>query len=201
MTPAYKLFYASPLPVNFDVSTINCLGSWRVERCWLQFPPLSCYMTGVLEIFLQRSTIALLSIGSLMSLTVYIYPHQGIASFHPTSKDSLCGVQGRENGSMHLSHIYCKIKQWIHGDDKSHKLIKIMRICERWMVEMQWNTPFINLSLLYLDIMRTWLYIFFFSFFHGHWCVLFFFFFSSFWVMLLEHAIFFLIAHASFEKY
>jgi len=33
-----------------------------------------------------------------------------------------------------------------------------------------------NLSLLYLDIMRTWLYIFFFSFFHGHWCVLFSFF-------------------------
>ena len=70
-----------------------------------------------------------------MSLIVYIYPHQGIASFHPTSKDSLCGAQGRENGSMHLCHIYRKIKQWIHGDDKSHKLIKIVHICGRWMVD------------------------------------------------------------------
>ena len=70
-----------------------------------------------------------------MSLTVYIYPHQGIASFHPTSKDSLCGAHGRRNGSMHLCHIYCKIKQRIHGDDKSHKLIKIVHICGRWMVD------------------------------------------------------------------
>ena len=31
-----------------------------------------------------------------MSLNVYIYPHQGIASFHPISKDGLCGAQGRE---------------------------------------------------------------------------------------------------------
>ena len=31
-----------------------------------------------------------------MSLSVYIYPHQGIASFHPTSKDGLCGAQGKE---------------------------------------------------------------------------------------------------------
>ena len=37
-----------------------CLGSWRVERCWLRSPPLSCHMTGVLKIFLQRPTIALL---------------------------------------------------------------------------------------------------------------------------------------------
>ena len=36
---------------------------WEVEereRCWLQSPPLSCHMSGVLEIFLQRPTIALL---------------------------------------------------------------------------------------------------------------------------------------------
>ena len=60
MTPAYILFYASPSPVNFDVSTTNCLGSWRVERCWLQSPPLSCYMTGSFECILQIPTIALL---------------------------------------------------------------------------------------------------------------------------------------------
>ena len=60
MVHAYRLFWASPLPVNFDVSTINCLWNWREEWYWLQSPPLSCYMTGVLEIFLQRPTIALL---------------------------------------------------------------------------------------------------------------------------------------------
>ena len=74
-----------------------------------------------------------------MSLIVYIYPHQGIACFHPTSKDGLCGAHGRRNGSMHLCHIYYKIKQRIHGDDKSHKLIKIVHICGRWMVEMEYS--------------------------------------------------------------
>ena len=44
--------------MNCDVSTTG-LGCWRAERYWLQSPPLSCYMTGVLEIFLQRPTIAL----------------------------------------------------------------------------------------------------------------------------------------------
>ena len=53
-----------------------------------------------------------------MSLTVYIYPHQGIACFHPTSKDGLCGAHGREmeaytcvtyvtksnNGSMEMTN-------------------------------------------------------------------------------------------------
>ena len=36
---------------------------------------------------------------------------------------------------MNLCHIYCEIKQRIHGDDKSHKLIKIVHICGRWMVD------------------------------------------------------------------
>ena len=64
-----------------------------------------------------------------------MYPHQGFASFRPTSKDSLCGAQDRENGSMHLCHIYYKVKQRIHGEDKSNKLIKIVHICGRWMVD------------------------------------------------------------------
>ena len=128
-----------------------------------------------------------------MSLIVYIYPHQGIASFHPTSKDSLCGAHGRRNGSMHLCHIYCKIKQQIHGDNKSHKLIKIVHMCRRW----KWNTPFMDLSLLYLDNMMTCLYYyrFFFLDLHvsnyfltlGPSCAPIFF-----WVLLLGHAIFFL---------
>ena len=74
-----------------------------------------------------------------MSLTVYIYPHQGIAYFHPTSKDGLCGAHGRRSGSMHLCHIYCKIKQRIHGDDKSNKLIKIVHKCGGWVVEMKYS--------------------------------------------------------------
>ena len=74
-----------------------------------------------------------------MSLSMYMYPHQGIASSHPTSKDSLCGAHGRRNGSMHLCHIYCKIKQWIHADDKSYKLIKIVHVCGKWMVEMKYS--------------------------------------------------------------
>ena len=83
-----------------------------------------------------------------MSLIVYIYPHQGIASFHPTSKDSLSGVHGREKGIMHLCHMYCKVKQRIHGDDKSNKLIKIVHICGRWMVEMEYSF-YGSLSLLF----------------------------------------------------
>ena len=73
-----------------------------------------------------------------MSLSVHIYPHQGIASFHPTPKDSLCGAHGRRNGSMHLCHRYCKIIQRIHGDDISNKVIKIVHVYERWMVEMEY---------------------------------------------------------------
>ena len=44
-----------------------------------------------------------------------------------------------ESGSMHLCHIYCKIKQWIYGDNKSYKLIKIVYKCRRWMVEMKYS--------------------------------------------------------------
>ena len=46
--------------MNFDVPTMNCLGSWREKWYWLQSPPLSCHMSGVLKIFLQRPNIALL---------------------------------------------------------------------------------------------------------------------------------------------
>ena len=66
----------------------------------------------------------------------------------------------------------------------------------------KWNTPFMNLSLLYLDNMRIWLYYcispFFFLDFHV----------SNFFFFFLGHASwachlfsFFWIAHASFEGY
>ena len=53
-----------------------------------------------------------------------------------------------ESGSMHLCHIYCKIKQWIHGDEKSYRLIKIVHVCRRWMVEMEYSF-YGSLSLLF----------------------------------------------------
>ena len=73
---------------------------------------------------------------------------------------------------MHLCHIFCNIKQRIHGDDKSHKLIKIVHVCGRWMVEMEYSF-YESLSPLfgYHEGMAILLYIsffFFFLFFWGH---------------------------------
>ena len=136
---------------------MNCLGNWRVERYWLQSPPLPCYMTGVLEIFLQRPTVVLLLHRiSHVAHCVYILT-KALPLFTLLLKIAYVELKVG-NGSMHLCHIYCKIKQRIYGDDKSNKLIKIVHIYGRWM--MEWNTPFMNLSLLYLDNMRTWLYIY-----------------------------------------
>ena len=93
---------------------------------------------------------------------------------------------------MHLCHIYCIIKQWIHGDDKSHKLIKIVHICGRWMVDGGNGIKqsfYESLSPLfgYHEDMAIYIFFLFFS-----WTLMcpFFFFFSFFWVMLLGHAIF-----------
>ena len=137
MKPTYKLFYASPLPVNFDVSTMNYLGSLRVERCWLQSPPLSCDWG--FEKILKRSTIALLLHRiSHVAQCVYILT-KALPLFLLFLKDILCGARDRWNGSMHMCYIYCKIIQWIHGDDISYKLIKIVHVCGRWMVEMKYS--------------------------------------------------------------
>ena len=185
------------MPVNFDVSTMNCLGSWRAERYWLQSPPLSCYMTGVLEIFLQRPTIALLLHRiSHVAHCVYILT-KALLLFTLLLKMAYVELMVGENGIMHLCHIYCKIKQRIHGDDKSNKLIKIVHICGRWMMEC--NTPFMNLSLLYLDNMRTWLYIFFHFFMDIDVSIFFFFLGHASWACHIFS--FFWIAHASFEGY
>ena len=62
---------------------------------------------------------------------------------------------------MHLCHIYCKMKQRIHGDDKSHKLIKIVHIYDGgW-----WN----EILLLWISLSFIWTtwghgYIYFFLF-------------------------------------
>jgi hypothetical protein len=38
---------------------------------------------------------------------------------------------------MHLFHFYCKIKDWIHGDDTSYELIKIVQAYGRWMIKIK----------------------------------------------------------------
>ena len=125
--------------MNFDVSTINCLGSWRVEWCWLQFPPLSCYMTGILKIFLQIPTIDLLLHRiSHVAHCVYIIT-KALPLFILFLNIAYVELMVGESGCMHLCHIYCKIKQWILGDNKSYKLIKIVYKCRRWMVEMKYS--------------------------------------------------------------
>ena len=151
-------------------------------------------MNGVLEIFLQRPTIALLLHRiSHVTRCVYILT-KALPLFILLLKIAYVELMVGESGSMHLCHIYCKIKQRIHGDDKSNQLIKIVHICGRWMMEC--NTPFMNLSLLYLDNMRTWLYIFFsFVFFMDIDVSIFF---GS---CFLGMSSLFLIAHASFDRF
>ena len=82
---------------------------------------------------------------------------QGIASFHPASKDSLCGAHGWRNGSLHLFTYIAKSNK---GSTEMTNHTSWSRLCtcveNGWW---KWNTPFMNLSLLYLDNMRTWLYI------------------------------------------
>src|SRR6185437_6889903 len=90
-------------------------------------------MTGVLEIFLQRPTIALLLHRiSHVAHCVYILTK-------PLLLFTICGAHDRGNGSMHLCHIYCKIKQYIDRDYKSNKLIKIVHICGLWMVKIEYS--------------------------------------------------------------
>ena len=125
-----------------------------------------------------------------------MYPHQGIASFHPTSKDGLCGAYGRKNGSIHLCHIYCKIKQWIHGDDKSNMLIKIVHMCGRWMVEMEYSFLWISLPFIWI----TWGHGNMTIFFSWTFCVQSFFLGHASWACHL-FSLFFSIAHASIERY
>jgi hypothetical protein len=38
---------------------------------------------------------------------------------------------------MHLFNIYCKIKDWIHGDNISYKLTKIVHVYGKWMIKIK----------------------------------------------------------------
>jgi hypothetical protein len=141
MIPAYRLFQTSPLSANFDVSTIIV---WVVEECnGIDFSLLTFLLHyWVFERFFEKHNHSFTPPYDLSSHSVCMYHYPGIASFHPTSKDSSCGAHGRRFGSMHC-FTYCKIKEWIHGDDTSYELIKIAQVYEKWMIKIKklllWN--------------------------------------------------------------
>ena len=142
--------------MNFDVSTMNCLGSWRVERCWLQFPPLSCHTSGVLKIFLERPTTALLlhricHVAQCVYILTKALPlftlllkiaYLGFMVGKKESCTCVTCIAKSNNGSMEMTNQtnWSRLCSYVEGG---------------WW---KWNTPFTNLSLLYLDNMRTWLY-------------------------------------------
>ena len=169
--------------MNFDVSTMNCLGSWRAERYWLQSPPLYCYMTGVLEIFLQRPTIALLLHRIYhVAQCVYILT-KALLIFILLLKMAYVGPMV---GEMEACTCVTFIAKSNNGSMEMTNHTSWSRLCT--CVEggwRKWNTPFMNLSLLYLDNMRIWLYYCISPFFLGLSCVQ-----KFFWVMLLGHAFF-----------
>ena len=159
------------------------------------------YVWGFENIFAKTNHSFYFSIGSLMSLTVYIYPHQGIACFHPTSKDGLCGAHGRE---MEACTYVTYIAKSNNGSMEMTNHTSWSRSCT-YVEGGWWNAIlllWISLSFIWITWGHGYIYIFFFSLFFS-WtlmCP----FFSFFWVMLLGHAIFslfFWIAHASFEGY
>ena len=146
-------------------------------------------MSGVLEIFLQRPTIALLLHRiSHVAHCVYILT-KALLLFTLLLKMAYVELTVGKWKHALVSHILqnqtkdpwrWQITQ--AGQDRAHM----------WKVDdgMKWSTPFMNLSLLYLDIMRSWLYYCISLFFSWNlMCPIFFLLF--FWVMLLGHAIFF----------
>ena len=174
-----------------------CLGSWKAEWCWLQSPPLSCYMTGVLEIFLQRPTIALL---------LHRISHVTHCVYILTKAFLLFTLL------LKIAYVELKVGKWKHAL-VSHLLQNQTTDPWRWQITQadqdrahMWKVDggngmkysfYESLSPLfgYHEDMAIYISFSSLSFFCGHWCVQFF------WVMLLGHAILFLIAHASFERY
>ena len=158
---------------------MNCLGNWRAEQCWLQSPPLSCYMTGVLEIFLQRPTIALLLQRISHVAHVYIYISSPMPLFILLLKIAFVELMV---GEMEACTCVTYIAKPNKGSMEMTNQTSWSRSCTYveggwWMVE--WNTPFMNLSLSFIWI--SWghgykdiFFFSFFSFFHGHRCVHFF---------------------------
>ena len=184
--------------MNFDVSTMNCLGSWRVEWCWLQSPPLFCRISGVLN------TIALLLHRiSHVAHCVYILTKALILFILLLKMDYVELMVGKWRHAL-VSHIL----QNQTMDPRRWQIKQVDQDCAHvWKVDggngilLLW----ISLSFIWITWGHGYIIVYISSFFRGTWCVQFFshYFFSFFWVMLLGHAIFlfFLIAHASFEGY
>ena len=76
-----------------------------------------------------------------MSLSVYIYPHQGIASFHPTSRDSLCGAYvGEAETCTSVTYI---AKSNIRSMEMTYNRSRSrLCTCGRWIVEMEFSLFF-----------------------------------------------------------
>ena len=135
---------------------MNCLGSWRAERCWLQSPPLSCYMTRVLEIFLQRLTIALL---------LHRISHVSHCVYILTEALPLFTLL------LRIAYVELMVEEWKHAL-VSHLLQNQTKDPWRWQIKHVdqdcahvWKVDggngillFMNLSPFYLDNMRTWQY-------------------------------------------
>ena len=135
--------------------TINCLGSWRAERYWLQSPPLSCYMTGVLKIFLQGPTIALLlhkishvaqcvcilTKALLLFILVLRIAYVELMVGKMEACTWVTYIAKSNNGSMETTNhtSWSRSCTYVEGG---------------WW---KWNTPR-DLSPFYLDNMRAWLY-------------------------------------------
>ena len=135
---------------------------------------------------------------SLSCRSLCIYPHQGIASFHPTSKDSLCGAHGRWKWKHAIvSHILQNqtMDPWrwqiTQADqDRAH----MWKVDGTWW---KWN----EILLLWISLSFIWItwghgYIFFLSFFS--WTLMCPIFFGS---CFLGMSSLFLIAHASFDRF
>jgi len=152
---------------------MNCLGSWRVERCWLQSPPLSCHMSGVLEIFLQRPTIALLLHRiSHVAHCVYILT-KALPLFILLLKMAYVELMV---GEMEACTCVTYIAKSNKGSMEMTNHTSWSRLCT-YVEGGWWNAIlllWISLSFIWITWGHGYIYIFFLLFFHGHWCVHFF---------------------------
>ena len=165
---------------------MNCLGSWRAERYWLQSPPLSCYMTGFLKIFLQGPTIALLLHGiSYVAQCVCILTKAWLLF---TLLLRIAYVELMV-GKMEACTWVIYIAKSNNGSMEMTNHTSWSRLCT--YVEGGWWNEILLLWISLSFICITWGhgYIYFFSFFS--WTLMCPFFLLFFWVMLLGHAIIF----------
>ena len=119
-----------------------------MEWCWLQSPPLSCRISGVLN------TIALL-LHRISHVThcVYILT-KALPLFILLLKIAYVELMV---GEMEACTCVTYIAKSNNGSMEMRNQTCWSRLCT-CVDGGKWNTPFMNLSLLYWDNMRTWLY-------------------------------------------